>query len=119
MGFLFYFSLNKEFIIQEYCVNKAVAELKCDGKCYLKKGLSLNCDIQKDTSQDNKDIPLLPLIKELKNLQLFYILPNANSLVESNSTDMHLLVMEGSLFYTYKSPLSGDFTNSVFHPPCI
>ena len=119
MGFLFYFSLNKEFIIQEYCVNKAVAELKCDGKCYLKRGLSLNCDIQKDTSQDNKDIPLLPLIKELKNLQLFYILPNLNAIAASSSSSSQELFMEGSTFYTYNSPISGDFSNAVFHPPCI
>ena len=119
MGFLFYFSLNREYIIQEYCVNKAVAELKCDRKCYLRKGLSLNCDIKKDKTLDNKDIPLLPFIKELKNLQLFYILPNLNAIAAFSSSSSQELFSEGTTFYNYKSPISGDFLNSVFHPPCI
>ena len=119
MGYLFYFSLNREFIIQEYCVNKAVAELKCDGKCYLKRGLSLNCEVQKDTYQDNKDIPLLPFIKELKNLQLYFVLPNSDSVVQAVREVSSKLFMEGSTFYTYKSPISGDFSNAVFHPPCV
>jgi hypothetical protein len=119
MGYLFYFSLNREFIIQEYCVNKAVAELKCDGKCYLKRGLSLNCEVQKDTSQDNKDIPLLPFIKELKNLQLYFVLPDSDSVVQAVREVSSKLFMEGSTFYTYKSPISGDFSNAVFHPPCV
>ena len=119
MGYLFYFSLNREFIIQEYCVNKAVAELKCDCKCYLKRGLSLNCEVQKDTSQDNKDIPLLPFIKELKNLQLYFVLPNSDSVVQAVREVSSKLFMEGSTFYTYKSPISGDFSNAVFHPPCV
>ena len=119
MGYLFYFSLNREFIIQEYCVNKAVAELKCDGKCYLKRGLSLNCEVQKETSQDNTDIPLLPFIKELKNLQLYFVLPNSDSLVQAVREVSSKLFMEGSSYYSYKSLKSGDFSNSVFHPPCV
>ena len=34
-----FYQLNKEYITKTYCVNKAKPELKCDGKCHLKKML--------------------------------------------------------------------------------
>lgn len=34
-----YYYLNKSYIAANFCENKAKVELKCDGKCYLKKKL--------------------------------------------------------------------------------
>jgi hypothetical protein len=31
------YSLNKAYIIKEYCINKSKPDLHCDGKCYLKQ----------------------------------------------------------------------------------
>ncbi len=36
-----YFQLNIDYIIETYCVNKKVPELKCNGKCHLTKQLTV------------------------------------------------------------------------------
>lgn len=42
MGYLAYFQLNIDYIIETYCVNKEVPELKCNGKCHLAKQLQVD-----------------------------------------------------------------------------
>ena len=44
-----YYSLNTNSIVQKYCINKAKPELKCNGKCYLKKQLKFS------TNNNNHD----------------------------------------------------------------
>ncbi|WP_375237883.1 hypothetical protein [Aurantibacter sp.] len=36
-----YFQLNIDYIVDTYCVNKDVPELKCNGKCHLTKQLTV------------------------------------------------------------------------------
>lgn len=45
-----YFELNIDTIIETYCKNKAVPELKCNGKCHLATQLALRSDAE--TSKD-------------------------------------------------------------------
>ena len=45
-------TLNKAYIIKEYCINKAKPELKCDGKCYLKK------QIEKENASPISSLPI-------------------------------------------------------------
>ncbi|WP_055448351.1 hypothetical protein [Lacinutrix mariniflava] len=40
MGYVAYFQLNIDYIINTYCVNKEKPELKCNGNCHLTKQLS-------------------------------------------------------------------------------
>ena len=40
MGYIAYFELNVDYIIETYCVNKEKPELKCNGKCHLATQLS-------------------------------------------------------------------------------
>ena len=46
------YTLNKAYIIKEYCINKAKPELKCDGKCYLKK------QIEKENASPISSLPI-------------------------------------------------------------
>jgi hypothetical protein len=46
------YTLNKAYIIKEYCINKAKPELKCDGKCYLKK------QIERENANPISSLPL-------------------------------------------------------------
>lgn len=42
LGYVAYFELNIDYIIETYCVNKEEPELKCNGKCHLTNQLALN-----------------------------------------------------------------------------
>lgn len=37
MGYLAYFQLNIDYIIDTYCINKDEPEMACNGKCHLSK----------------------------------------------------------------------------------
>ncbi|WP_452602922.1 hypothetical protein [Pontimicrobium sp. MEBiC06410] len=42
LGYVAYFELNIDYIIETYCVNKEKPQLQCNGKCHLAKQLTLN-----------------------------------------------------------------------------
>ncbi|MDO6759705.1 hypothetical protein Q4566_05790 [Tamlana sp. 2_MG-2023] len=35
MGYIAYFELNVDYIIETYCINKEAPKLECNGKCHL------------------------------------------------------------------------------------
>ena len=41
IGYVAYFQLNLDYIIETYCVNKEKPELQCDGKCHLANQLAV------------------------------------------------------------------------------
>ncbi len=43
-GYIVYFQLNIDVIVEKYCVNKAKPELHCNGKCHLAQQLNLSQD---------------------------------------------------------------------------
>src|SRR5690606_34537987 len=51
LGVLAGYELNKEYIIEKFCVNRDNPEMHCDGKCYLKK--KLQQDQQRKNSENN------------------------------------------------------------------
>lgn len=51
IGYVAYFELNIDYIVETYCVNKKKPELKCNGKCHLASQLALNdTDLKSDAS---------------------------------------------------------------------
>jgi hypothetical protein len=50
IGYVAYFELNIDYIIETYCENKAAPELKCNGKCHLANQLAFRTDTE--TSSD-------------------------------------------------------------------
>lgn len=63
-----YYVLNKTYIKDNFCENKAKPELACDGKCHLKKMLS----VSEKTTEAPEQLPSLPSLDELKLPTLFY-----------------------------------------------
>lgn len=49
MGYVAYYELNIDYIIETYCVNKEKPELQCNGKCHLATQLVTN--IQDTTNE--------------------------------------------------------------------
>lgn len=52
LGYVAYFELNINTIVEKYCVNKAKPQIKCNGKCHLAKKLALT----KPSSKDNQKV---------------------------------------------------------------
>ncbi len=117
MGYLVYFTINKEAIIKEFCVNKANTKLKCDGKCHLKKQLNPEQNLIKNEQQKENDNSLLVLIKEIKNLQLLYILPYEESVQTTFLSNYIIEVPKALVNPNYKADKGRLHLKSIFHPP--
>jgi hypothetical protein len=50
VGYVLYYELNIDYIVETYCVNTDKPALQCNGKCFLSKQLTLDVD-QEDPSQ--------------------------------------------------------------------
>jgi hypothetical protein len=50
-----YYQLNKGFISSTFCENKSKPELRCDGKCYMKKQLKATDENQSKTPINIRD----------------------------------------------------------------
>lgn len=60
-GFIYaYYVINKAYIIQKLCKNRATPKMKCDGKCHLRDVLSVR---QKEAPSNKLPIPNLEEIK--------------------------------------------------------
>lgn len=57
-----YYESNKEFIIENFCVNKEKPQLKCDGKCHLASIYQLKLE-EKEPEQSSLPIEYLQLFK--------------------------------------------------------
>ncbi|BDS09373.1 hypothetical protein [Aureispira anguillae] len=104
-----YYIANKDYIKSQLCENRALPELKCDGKCHLKKVLNIS-----KTKQSQEPQPFLPSLEEIKTPVLFYqtICSTILHLVYSKAT----LFDKGALFeYAFTYQYSPIF--SAFQPP--
>ncbi len=50
IGYVAYYELNIDTIIEKYCVNKSKPKFKCNGKCHLAKKLSFTATVATDTT---------------------------------------------------------------------
>lgn len=50
VGYVAYYELNVDYIIEKYCINKSKPKLKCNGKCHLSKQLSFST-LEKETKK--------------------------------------------------------------------
>lgn len=104
-----YYIANKDYIKSQLCENKGEPELKCDGKCHLKKVLSVSK--KKNTSEPQ---PFLPSLEEIKTPVLFCQNFASAFLEITNSVRAHLFkeaLFEYSFTYNY-CPIF-----SAFEPP--
>jgi hypothetical protein len=102
-GFTIYFHLNRSYIAQKLCVNKAKPELKCKGKCYLKKKLK-----EAESNQEEQS-PLL--LKELVSVAPFII--SLNSFQLNPAIQSPVQVPQTAHEYKFL------FQFAIFHPPIL
>lgn len=94
-----HYELNKQYIIEHFCVNRDKPEMHCDGKCHLKKQL------QAEAKREQNPINL----KTKHDLQLFS--QRNGKLIDLRYTDAHKILS----LYQYLSPQFSP--GSVFRPP--
>ncbi len=94
-----FYELEKEYVIEQLCVNKDVPDSCCRGKCF----------IEKQTSEQKAEGIIVNVLKNIKD-EVFY--HQEKTSIKSNLT-----------IITKYQPLVEDFnqtfTTSIFHPPCI
>lgn len=98
------YELRKDYIIQNYCVNKNRPELHCDGKCYLAK--QIKTAEQQEQQQKGADF----------NRYLFGVefIETPNEIIVFHLSKTKLLTN-----FKYRDSLSQKHLTSVFHPPSV
>ncbi len=64
------FTFNNESFTEKYCVNKDKPELKCNGKCHLKK--SLKSENEKPTNTSFFDIEINLICNAISSFEVVY-----------------------------------------------
>lgn len=92
--------VNKQFIAANLCENKAIANMHCNGKCYLKKQLN-------NATEKEQSIP-----------DVFKKQTEWMTRAEITGINLCIPELEKSLFQPYISGYSYLIPSGVFHPPC-
>lgn len=97
------YELRKDFIIQNYCVNKDMPELHCDGQCYLAKQLKA---AQQEDERQATDTFLSEVFKfESKVGSLTFLFEPEASLLDH------------TILFSYSESSLSPENGSIFHPP--
>ncbi len=74
------YELRREFIIQNYCVNKNRPELECNGKCYLSRRIAA---VREQEEKQAEQIFIFKLLDATADcpLSIFGLLPDEHSVI--------------------------------------
>ena len=100
-GAIAYYHLNKEYIINFFCINKDTPQLKCHGKCHLKAKLS-------EQEQKKNEFPS----KILEKIDIQYLTQKHKFKLQVNLPSNNNL---SNFCYTEYFPQ--PYSDSVFRPP--
>jgi hypothetical protein len=100
------YEFTKEFIIQNYCINKDKPELHCDGKCYLAKQLKAVEEREGKEAQS----------EFLSYLLSFQVVLNSSASMFDEMPEV--LIIRAFELSSYHNPFhSQSLAIEVFHPP--
>ena len=100
------YMVNYDYIAKELCENKNKPELKCNGKCHLKKELAKISEEEKPQSQDKKH--------QTSEIEILYF-----SKVADITFSLTFCFSQKSINSHYLNLYKGVCTNSTFHPPTL
>ncbi len=104
LGIVAWYQVNKQYVATVLCENKAKPQLKCNGKCYLKKQLA-KADEKSDSKSNNQQQ------QENKIEVVHFIITEKLSFHFNNYTDV-------AVENDYYTDLQGiDYSPFIFHPP--
>lgn len=99
LGYLTYYQVNRNYIIEFLCINKNKPELKCEGTCFLKKKL----DLAEQSQNKSQNI--------IKQLEIPVFLVKGSNILFFNPihvTENYIQIKE---IYDFQNMVK------VFHPP--
>jgi hypothetical protein len=102
-GFTAWFYFNRTSIAQKLCINKAKPEMKCNGKCYLKKKL------KEAESKNEEQSP--QQIKEWVSIAPFII--SSNSFQFNPATQSYIFIPQ------MENEYNSHIHFAIFHPPIL
>jgi hypothetical protein len=94
--------LNRTYIAQNLCENRAKPELKCGGQCYLMKKLA---EKKQQEQKNTENVEILLATSLFQNPPAFYF---KQTVKEKEIID----------FSSFLSFYTQSFILSTFHPPC-
>lgn len=115
VGFISYFVLNQDLITETYCVNTKSPELKCNGKCHLKKTVNLETYTEKDNPSERPNNQM-PELKEIKELPIFFY-TNYGAQVTASKRFCPEVPAKAEMSFPYLASKGRLYSLSVFHPP--
>jgi hypothetical protein len=101
IGLISYYSINIEYIIAELCENKDKPELKCNGKCYLKKKMGEADKAEKQTAGI------------FKQIEFPVFIPHVHLSIDPKYILIENTIPELKNFYSH------TLSNKIFHPPLV
>lgn len=105
LGIVAWYELNKDYVAKTLCENRDKPQMKCCGKCYLRKQL-------KKTEEGSDNSKQLPTKINKTEPAVFF----AATIVRPNL----YLLPEARIFHDhYKAPIGYDPVSSIFHPPSV
>jgi len=100
------YKLRKEFIINNFCVNKDRPELHCDGKCYLAIGLAT---VQEQEEQQAQRAFMFKLLENITDCHTYFV---------SFASSQAIPLPYTHTGFAYSCPfLMNAATADIFHPP--
>ena len=97
-----FYQFNKQYITENYCINKEKPELKCDGKCHMKKMLKKSKESEQESFPEGTlDFKFSTYIKSYFSQKFSLSMTSGNRLLT-----------------VYEEDLTGKTgINDIFHPP--
>ncbi|WP_299385637.1 hypothetical protein [uncultured Lacinutrix sp.] len=106
VGYVAYFELNIDYIIETYCVNKEKPQLQCNGKCHLAKQIATTT-----TTDNDGDATLNSLAESF--FPVFYVDYNYDKdIKKSLKKDLRKNTLQEQLY-------SFSFEHIHFRPPIV
>lgn len=107
VGYTAFWKLNQKAITQEFCVNKAKPQLKCNGKCHLKKQIT-TIENEKDESSQNRNIVS---IKYSETVLFLTAIPNYEVYNKGAIPQNNPYNAQGNIAYEFL------WLKAILHPP--
>ncbi|OSZ79595.1 hypothetical protein CAP35_15500 [Chitinophagaceae bacterium IBVUCB1] len=102
LGIVAWYEANKTYVANVLCENKARPQMKCNGKCYLRKQLNKTENTQQENQIKKVSVEWLDFIPA-SHIMLSGIFPTSSI----NHTD------------NYKPIVGCNIVSSIFHPPSV
>lgn len=106
LGIIAYYELNKSYIAQNLCENRDKPQMKCCGKCYLRKQLNKTED---GATNSSKQLPT-----KIDKVEAAAFFPLASVQLSEYNCSIKVIFHD-----RYQQPSGSDPLSSIFHPPPV